>query len=35
VRPPLLGEHTWEVLSAELGMEAAEHERLVEEKVLY
>lgn len=35
VRPALLGEHTWEVLSAELGMDRAEHDRLVEEKVLY
>jgi len=35
IRPPLLGEHTWEVLSQELGMSAEEHERLVGEEVLY
>lgn len=35
VRPPLLGEHTWEVLSAELGLDRAEYERLVADKVLY
>lgn len=35
VRPPLLGEHTWEVLSTELGMTRAEYDRLIAEKVLY
>ena len=35
VRPPLLGEHTWEVLSKELGMTEDEHAQLVEDRVLY
>jgi len=35
VRPPLLGEHTLDVLSRELGMSAEEHDQLVAEKVLY
>ncbi|HEY4152592.1 MAG TPA: CoA transferase [Pseudolysinimonas sp.] len=35
VRPPLLGEHTFEVLHDELGMTQEEYERLVGEQVLY
>jgi benzylsuccinate CoA-transferase BbsF subunit len=35
VRPPLLGEHTFEVLKEELGMTQEEYDRLVDEKVLY
>lgn len=34
-RPPLLGEHTWDVLSAELGMTREEYDALVESEVLY
>jgi len=33
-RPPLLGEHTWAVLSEELGLDRSEYERLVDEEVL-
>lgn len=33
-RPPLLGEHTWEIASALLGMDRAEYDRLVAEEVL-
>jgi benzylsuccinate CoA-transferase BbsF subunit len=35
IRPPLLGEQTFEVLSAELGMSREDYDRLVEAKVLY
>ena len=35
VRPPLLGENTYEVLHRELGMSQEEHDRLVQEQVLY
>lgn len=35
VRPPLLGEHTFEVLHGELGMTQEEYEQLVGEQVLY
>jgi benzylsuccinate CoA-transferase BbsF subunit len=35
VRPPLLGEHTYAVLHAELGMTQEEYDRLVDEQVLY
>lgn len=34
-RPPLLGEHTHEVMGEELGLSTAEIDRLVDEKVLY
>ncbi len=33
-RPPLLGEHTWEVASSLLGMTRVEYDRLVAEEVL-
>lgn len=35
VRPPLLGEHTFEVLHSELGMSQKDYERLVDEQVIY
>jgi benzylsuccinate CoA-transferase BbsF subunit len=35
IRPPLLGEHTREVLGRELGMSDDELDALIEEKVLY
>ncbi len=35
LRPPLLGEHTWEVLSTELGMSRDQYDRLVKAEVLY
>jgi benzylsuccinate CoA-transferase BbsF subunit len=35
VRPPLLGEHTFDVLHGELGMTRDEYDGLVDEKVLY
>ncbi|WP_353807488.1 CaiB/BaiF CoA transferase family protein [Agromyces sp. SYSU T00194] len=33
-RPPLLGEHTWDVLSTELGMSREDYDRLVDDGVL-
>jgi crotonobetainyl-CoA:carnitine CoA-transferase CaiB-like acyl-CoA transferase len=33
-RPPLLGEHTWEVASTILGMDREEYDRLVADEVL-
>jgi benzylsuccinate CoA-transferase BbsF subunit len=35
IRPPLLGEQTFEVLSDELGMSREDYDRLIETKVLY
>jgi benzylsuccinate CoA-transferase BbsF subunit len=34
-RPPLLGEHTWEIASEVLGFDRDTYERLVDEEVLY